>query len=363
MTDGSDRVDVPYTWAQTLRVPIRPPKLVYLDLNHWIELAKTLSGHPDGRSHAPALAACTDAAAQGRAVFPISDSIYGEISKIRQYRRRRDLRLVIEEVSRFKVVTSRSVISVHEVEALLDRLVGPNPHPINSMDYLDWGVARAFGMAGGFQVKSATGDDITDEVRSKHPAGPEAFDLRLAQAELELNRKTIEGPRLDEEPELRESGWNPRAALEVSERRAAQEVEQVSRFDDDPRWRRGRIRDVVAAREVLIEINETLQRGLSERGVKAEEVFTRVEETRGAFDSMPSFDVAVTLKTELHRDPQHRWTTNDVHDIDALGSTVPYCDIVVTDKAMASHVNHAGLAERLDAVVISPLADLPAHLE
>ena len=30
-----------------------------------------------------------------------------------------------------------------------------------------------------------------------------------------------------------------------------------------------------------------------------------------------SLDAACTLKTSLHRDPNHAWTTNDVHDIDA----------------------------------------------
>lgn len=162
------------------------------------------------------------------------------------------------------MVTSRSVISAHEIEALL--VVGPNPHPINSMEYLDWGVARAFGMVGGFRVRDANGQDVTMEVRSQHRDGPEAFDRALAQAELELNRKTLEGPSPEEEPELRADGWDPRAAEEVSERRADQEIEKVARFNDNPSWRRGRIRDVVAAREVLIEINEALYRGFSERG-------------------------------------------------------------------------------------------------
>jgi hypothetical protein len=74
--------------------------------------------------------------------------------------------------------------------------------------------------------------------------------------------------------------------------------------------------------------------------------------------SMPSFDVAVTIKTAYHRDPSHRWTTNDIADIDALGSTLPYCDVVMTDKAVASNVKRAKLTERLDTVVLSRLSDL-----
>lgn len=359
MRNGADRVDVPYEWPHTLRQAPRPPKLVYLDLNHWISLAKAWKGHRDGKDHEEVLSACLEAVQAGRAVFPISDTIHIEVSKIRAHRQRRDLREVIERVSRFAVVTSRSVVFTHEIESLLDRLVGPNPLPINTMDYLDWGVARAFGAVGGFTVQSPDGEDITAGVRSSHPAGPHQFDLLLAQAELELNHQVLEGPSPDEESELRKLGWNPTKTIEVVERRAAQEVEQVVRFDSDPKWRRGRIRDVIAAREVLIEVNDALFRGISERGAALEDIFPRPEEARRAFDSMPSFDVAVSLKTEYHRDPMHRWTPNDIHDIDALGSTLPYCDIVVTDRAVAANAERAKLPERLQTVVLSSLTDLP----
>jgi hypothetical protein len=75
---------------------------------------------------------------------------------------------------------------------------------------------------------------------------------------------SLEGPLPEEEPEMRRLGWDPRAAFQVTERRAQQEFDQVARFDDDPEWRGRRIRDVMAARELLIEINESLFRALSE---------------------------------------------------------------------------------------------------
>lgn len=246
---------------------------------------------------------------------------------------------------------------------LIDQLVGVSPNPINGMDYLDWGVARAFGMVGGFRIKSRdTDDDVTDEVRARHSDGPDAFDLKLATAELELNRKTLDGPTAEEEPELRRLGWDPRAAYQVASRRAAQEIEQAARFSAHPSWRRGRIRDVIAAREVGIEINDILWRALSTRGASLEAVFDNVDATRRAFDSMPSFDVSVTLKTGYHRDPLHRWTPNDIQDIDALSSTVPYCDIVVTDKAAASHLVRTGVPERFRTKVLSRVSDLPQYL-
>lgn len=72
--------------------------------------------------------------------------------------------------------------------------------------------------------------------------------------------------------------------------------------------------------------------------------------------------VAVTMKSEYHRDPGHVWRPNDIADIDALGSTLPYCDIVVTDKAAASHAQRTGLADGLGTTVLSRLTDLPPLL-
>jgi len=45
-----------------------------------------MAGHPEGEAYAEVLAGCLAALEGGEAVFPISDSIYFEISKIGPYR-------------------------------------------------------------------------------------------------------------------------------------------------------------------------------------------------------------------------------------------------------------------------------------
>lgn len=262
------------------------------------------------------------------------------------------------------VVTSRSVVSVHEIETMLDARIGPSSDPINARNYIDWGVMGAFGMNGDLVVRDReTGAEVTAEVRAKHGGGTEEVDRVAWQGQLDLNRSVLDGPTPgQDEADMRASGWKPRAAFAVAERRAQQEIEQVARFDADPSWRGARTRDVVAAREAIVEINEHLWKGLHDRGVELEVAFPDPEETERLWDSMPSFDVAVTLKTEYHLDPYHKWKPNDVTDIDALGSTLPYCDIVVTDKAIASHAVRTGLAERLGTVVLSRTAEVVKHL-
>ena len=357
---GSERVDVPYLWPSTLALPERPPKLIYLDLNHWIELANAHAGRRGSASHTELLAALSDAVNRDAAVFPLSDTIYYEVCKMASHDRRRELREVMELLSRYLVVASRSDISTHEIEAMLDQLVGPSPMQVNTMPYLDWGVARAFGHVGGFRVRDSDDDrDVIDDVRASWPGGPEAFNALFASAELLLNRQVLDGPsNVEEEAHLRTLGYDRTGHMTTAQRRAEQEIEQVGRFDDDPNWRRGRIRDVVGAREVIIELFDAFTRGLTERGATLEALFPSPDEFRQAFDALPSFDVAVTLKTSYHRDANHRWTVNDVADIDALGSTLPYCDMVVTDKAIANHSRQTGLTERLGTVVTSQLTEV-----
>src|SRR5690349_5623391 len=106
MLAGTRRLDVPYRWPTRLLQPDRPPKLVYLDMNHWVFLSKAMAGHPDGAEHVDTLNACLAARQAGTAVFPLSDSIYHEIINNVSHRQRVDLRTVIEAVSGFMVLTS-----------------------------------------------------------------------------------------------------------------------------------------------------------------------------------------------------------------------------------------------------------------
>ena len=351
-------------WPPTLNLPARPPKLVYLDLNHWIELSKAHSGHPDGEKSRGILDACLKAVGDGNAVFPLSEYFYVEILKIKNYRQRRDLRDVIEQVCGYKVVTSLVVVVTHEIGAVLDQVLGPNPAPYNKTNYLEWGVNRAFGRVGDVRIVSASGDDVTEQARQTYPHGSEAFDNVLLNAQLELNRKVIEGPTPEEEPEFRLDGWSPEETVRVYKRQASDEIAQVRRFDNDPKWRRGRIRDAIAARQLAFDVGDILAKCLAGRGFGASDQFfgTKRDELLPIVNAMPSFDVSVTLKSSLHRDANHRWTNNDIFDIRALSLTIPYCDVVVTDRSMWSHVTRHKLPHRYDTVVIHQLTGLLDHL-
>ena len=186
----------------------------------------------------------------------------------------------------------------------------------------------------------------------------------LTNTRLKFNRKVIDGPTSDEESEFKADGWNPKAILKEYERKATEALTYAQFLSHEPKWPRDRLRDLVSAREILFELDTIFWEGLAARGIDSlGKIFRESPDPcRVAFDSMPSFDVAVSLKTSYHRNANHPWKHNDIYDINALAGTVPYCDIVLTDKAAMSHVMKTGLPERLNTVMLARLAGLPEHL-
>jgi hypothetical protein len=100
-------------------------------------------------------------------------------------------------------------------------------------------------------------------------------------------------------------------------------------------WRRGRLRDVVSAREIAHEWLDAINKINSTRANAGQAVLDLGDVTRMRqfMAAMPHTQVAISIKTRYHRNPDHRWTTNDICDIDALSVAYAYCDVVFTDKA------------------------------
>jgi hypothetical protein len=286
-----------------------------------------------------------------------------EMSGIRNPRHRADVAAVMEELSGFATLVDRVTLMRLELEAALDDMTsrpGPDYGPI---PVVGQGVLQAFGKVGGLLVRNAEGEDVSDEVRRTWPKGPEEFDRWRADAERQLDQASLRGPRDDAEADsLRADGWDPTAARREAESRAAGEREQSGRLDADPRWRRGRLRDIVAARYVIFEIMEMVEEALTCRSLDVSDVWTDLDASRRIVDCMPSADVCVTLLTAAHRNPQMVWTGNDIFDIDALSVAVPYCEVVATERHATRTLVSAGVPDRLGTEVVATLDDLVDRL-
>jgi hypothetical protein len=218
---------------------------------------------------------------------------------------------------------------------------------------------------GRLRICDETGADVTAQAREKCE-DPDGFDRFMFDAQLLVERSVLRGPTDDELPELEKYGFDPTTARRGQEARAQQEREQAERFANYPALLRGRTREAVAARYVIVELMDLLMESYGERGIGLEDLFPEDEELQQSFmrafvDGMPSGDVHVSLQTASHRG-RSKWEPNDFHDIDFLSVGVAYCDIVATEKHRAHQLRAQGVHERLGTRVLTSLDHLAAAL-
>lgn len=334
-------------WSPRLIQPTRPPAVIYLDMNHYINLAKAKFGRaPQGYSEL--LEACREAQANGRALFPLSSTHVIEVSNIGSYRQRENVAAVMEELSDFNYLLGRPHIMRLEIEAAFDALLGTDRSLRDGISLIGKSALWGFGMRGGLIIRGTDekADVANAEKRLRYRLGDETFEKMMAHFNREAERALLVGPDDDMEAALRKEGaYTPEIPYQHREKRAQQEVDQAGRLDQNPEWRRGRLRDLMTLREI-IELWEMITLELSARkmtpteftdllGAPRSEEFTERDysKARNFSDGMPSTRVAISLKENYHRNRQHNWTSNDMHDIDALAVAMPYCDAVFTDAA------------------------------
>ena len=334
-------------WPDSLVSPARPPLLVYLDLNHWIGLAKADASHRDGVRYTRLLEVARAAKRLGTASFVLSDSLVVEMSNIADPRQRGQLAAVMEELTGFATLLGRPSVMRLEVQAAIEHIVGPGEERHGPIDLIGYHLTHGLGVRGRMIIKDRRGRDVTDEVRGEF--GAHRYDAMKAMAEADLNWALLRGPQDDELEELRRHGYAPERHRQVTQNRLNQELELVDILNrESTNWRKGRLRDLIGARECVIELLDMIVEALMPRGMTLRDV---VEDDRTKMRNlargMPTTEVAMEIKTQYHRDPNKPWAVNDIYDIDALAVAVPYCDVVFTDAAARRTLTEAHLDSRM----------------
>lgn len=317
-------------WAQVVRPQMT---LVYLDLNHFIELARARLDLSMARAgYSELLDATRRAARERRVLFPLSGQHLWEMSAIASPQQRHDVADVMEELSGFNYLLGRTEIAQLEVEAGIADVFDEPPRP-PAPELIRPTFGQTFGVRGGMSLRSADGSDGSDAAREA--MGDDEYEQFIRQANYMVERAILDGPSDEEMPILRDQfGYAPETSREGAQSRLAFELDLSERLSRDPRWRRGRLRDVVSAREVAHEWLDTVNRVNELRAREGKRQLDGDDEARRLLSAMPHSQVAISIKTRYHRNPKHRWDSNDITDIDAASVAYAYCDAVFTDKAV-----------------------------
>lgn len=356
-------------WARVMR-PRTP--LVYLDINHYIYLARAKQG-TGSPGYAALLDACRSAVIDGRALFVLSGQHLREMTAIGDPARRQAVAEVMEELTGFNYLLGRPEIAHLELEAGLDDVFGDKPSA-QSLPLVRGTFAHAFGMIGGFNILDADGRDARDALRTE--LGAHEFENRLAVMNLEAERSILRGPSDAEQAVMRATyGYAPETAQASQRSRLEFELDLRDQLNRDPRQRLSRLRDFVSGRELAHEWLDRLNEVNTDRARQGKQPLDIADapSARRLASAMPQHQVAISIKTHYHRNPNHGWTTNDIVDIDALSVAYTYCEAVYTDKAARAALAEskelraiptfvprrpAELTDWLNALPVTPISDL-----
>jgi hypothetical protein len=335
----------------------------YLDQWVWIRLARAAAGKPDAPGDPELLHALVDAANAGVA-FPLAWTHYIETESIKSPRQRRDIANVMASISHFRTIrTRRDLLRNQLLFAMHEHFGRPTFRP-EKLDPLGVGVHWAFqGVERVLQVHDTDGKIIDPD------QFPREMRIRATQG---FECQVMAGPRDEELGLLREQyGYKPEATVEAGRSRLEWEREFVGLHVDTSPTDPTELRVWIQARELLHENLELLVGVFQEYalpirqltgGFDEDDPVRRREFIGGFFDRLPSVRVAIDLKLAVHRNNQRGWEQNDVYDTDAMSIAVPYCAVVVADKAVVDALRRVKAGEHHGTLITGKLEELAEAL-
>jgi hypothetical protein len=330
--------------------PLRPS--AYLDQWLWIRLASASLGKPREPSDVELLDALVAAADSGVA-FPLSPTHYIETLRVRDPAQRAALAEVMGAVSHCRTLRSRRGLLRDQLLLVMHERFGrPAFRPERGGPFgvgVHWAftgkvsLLRVYSSETGEPVRSAT---VTDEI--------------LCRWNQWSQIQFLAGPRDDDVDRMRERyGYMPELTEEAGMSRLAWEADFAGLLQGDPVTAK-EVRLRVQVREVVHELIELLVETFAVYALPIRVLMGGERSTEGRrefvvsfFDSMPSVRVAVDLKAAVYRNNTRGWSLNDLYDTDAMSLAVPYCDVVVADKATVDALVRAKTGERTGTLVTS----------
>ena len=318
---------------------------IYLDQAEWVDMSKCRTGHREGGRFQEAYDLSTRIVERGDISFVISAAHYYETQRRRNPISRRDLGRTIADLSKFHSIAPSHMIVPAEIRAYLTR------QPLTSQ-------IQVFGI--GFRHAFHTEMTLPEP----NPALSHLMSLTEFARLEERVRYASELFVLAAPPEAEAAArlmFDTVTMIHDSAQRFADGQTNLGEQIDEHKVRH-KLADVVAGNEIS-NIMGPLINECTQLGMDVEDLLRTRQTILDLLENLPSRWVESELRRIRLRNPQQRWVKNDLNDILALAIAVPYCDIVVTEKQWAKHLNDLGIAERYNTVVLHDLTDLPGAID
>lgn len=318
------------------------PKLLWLDQNKWIDLARAHYGRPGGEAFRDALAAIRKAVDAGTLIVPFSMVTIIEMQGDPHAERRERFTRFMTDLSRNRTILTHLPIRSWEVRNAVYRLFGrPEPGCVRRSIVRE-GVDNAMGLRASITgIPPEFAAVLMRMVNEPEVAAELVLSMTDAGAIADTNQmKAEETANLSLQEDVR--------------RRAAAEITVEQRFVAE-------FREHVLRGDVGVALVEALQ----ELGLSMSDFYQGCPTTRdflSFFDGVASLYVNVTLTIARDQDLVRPIDRNDARDLIALSVAVPYGNIVVTEKYWGNMVRSRGLAAKYNTTVLTDARELPRQL-
>jgi hypothetical protein len=312
-------------------------RIVYLDQNAWIELAKLYYGHPSDIDK-KLLQTILESSNSGTAVFPISLIHLSELTNTAKTRWRKELLSLMLEISKYYTLTPYwNKLRELEIKNLILRELDLPPINVRSY-FVRKGFSHLMGATPTIKSKSIN-PEILIELNQKLQMAlndPEIF-LNLAHKVYKDNKR--EHVATVQEFEL------------IRER--------LSRFKDNQYRRK-----VFLWQNIVATILPKLNSFLAEMNLPlnlAEKIFDKYD-ADDFLSKLPTALCEFTLMFQRDQQSFRAIQVNDSYDIWHLTLAIPYSDIVVTEKMWTTIAKNTKLDEKCNTVILSSIHDLKKYL-
>lgn len=345
LVTGARRATDEFDTGQVNRTGSAARRVLYLDMNVWVEMARGLKhADPGWRQLRDRLVEGTE---DGTLAVPLSPAHYLELWHRRDAASREDIARVMRDVTHYATIPSPHLIRQREAQALVRTWAGAGADPLgNESPIVGRGAAHAFGRPTG-RFRFVTSVASADGTRSEGPAAPApdwaefrnhpefewlqlAGHPELLAAEEGLDRAPehrFGSGELQRELALRENlRRNPLTGARLHDLIVAQEFESIREY----------IEEVCIAERVPVPLSlRTNSWGADSKSA-----------VKSLVEALPSANAWSTLRYHKHRDLNLPWEQHDWTDLWALSVAIPYCDVVVTEKRWTHLAKMGGLDQR-----------------
>lgn len=330
--------------------------MIYLDLNHWYALGDALAGVSKNPEHVTILNQLQGHVERGEALFPLSAVHYMELTENPRDDHRERAADAMRLLSGFITMAPSSKILDEELARELNRRFGRPAFPMKVQKF-GVGVGFAFG-----EPKKMVLDGITDANRAEFEA---RMGMSVSELETSANATTEYWVLRGASTTLRSTipSYDPYAARREADFQLSDLNVMINTLRTNPDVA-SRPMDAICARQLTVDILDNYTRALISAGFTMDRPpFRDKAEYTDFLMALPSRKVVTMMHLHYLKDVNRDWTINDLRDIAALSTAIPYCDAVVTDKkAWDTAATRAHLDRDFNTPIFSKLTDLADHL-